>query len=558
MKKSAYSLQHIVGLIGVMTLGSCSQPMTQRLFFQSHRPQVLLPTDKEEQAGRMGQLSEIVSYQQKVDTLHRPKEEEAVAKKDNGLKTFSLEGVTITAERPRVKVSTLRKGKVNLTFLIKIPRGFMDERYQMVLTPSVMSGDTTFALPPVVLKGKEFAKVQEKELKAFGLFKESLVDSAKYDSVFFNQKRFRSVMKGLQGDYFYSYKRQLNRLLSYENWRRKIETRYLRHNARVRGQYDAAYNDKALSMLRSAYWKDLSGKDSTGLGLRFDSIYTPERRATYLGRAERKLTERNVPETYRDLFLRGLTLDSLENKSLTELDSLKISRHTYDFRAIARNETKRQNEDTYRRHMVSFPLIDSAHLDQAITPSQDFVYLYSRDIEVTPQIQKKIRVAVDARVTAVDKSTWSQRGIDTLSFVISGINDLVDPSLIDRWSDKVEAAEEYKQGLERMAARDYHGALEIFRKYPDYNAAVAFAGLGDDERALIVLNQLNSTGKVEYLKALCYARQSNQAKAKEALTEAVKQESFLAFKAESEAAFADILADKAFLKQLLEHSEELE
>ena len=506
----------------------------------------------------MGQLSEIVSYQQKVDTLHHPKKEEAVATKDDGLKTFSLEGVTITAERPRVKVSTLRKGKVNLTFLIKIPRGFMDERYQMVLTPSVMSGDTTFALPPVVLKGKEFAKVQEKELKAFGLFKESLVDSAKYDSVFFNQKRFRSVMKGLQGDYFYSYKRQLNRLLSYENWRRKIETRYLRHNARVRGQYDAAYNDKALSMLRSAYWKDLSGKDSTGLGLRFDSIYTPERRATYLGRAERKLTERNVPEAYRDLFLRGLTLDSLENKSLTELDSLKISRHTYDFRAIARNETKRQNEDTYRRHMVSFPLIDSAHLDQAITPSQDFVYLYSRDIEVTPQIQKKIRVAVDARVTAVDKSTWSQRGLDTLSFVISGINDLVDPSLIDRWSDKVEAAEEYKQGLERMAARDYHGALEIFRKYPDYNAAVAFAGLGDDERALIVLNQLNSTGKVEYLKALCYARQSNQAKAKEALTEAVKQESFLAFKAESEAAFADILADKAFLKQLLEHSEELE
>ena len=558
MKKSASSLQHIVGLIGIMALGSCSQPMTQRLFFQSHRPQVLLPTDKEEQAGRMGQLSEIVSYQQKVDTLHHPKKEEAVAKKDDGLKTFSLEGVTITAERPRVKVSTLRKGKVNLTFLIKIPRGFMDERYQMVLTPSVMSGDTTFALPPVVLKGKEFAKVQEKELKAFGLFKESLVDSAKYDSVFFNQKRFRSVMKGLQSDYFYSYKRQLNRLLSYENWRRKIETRYLRHNARVRGQYDAAYNDKALSMLRSAYWKDLSGKDSTGLGLRFDSIYTPERRTRYLDRAERKLTERNVPETYRDLFLRGLTLDSLENKSLTELDSLKISRHTYDFRAIARNETKRQNEDTYRRHMVSFPLIDSAHLDQAITPSQDFVYLYSRDIEVTPQIQKKIRVAVDARVTAVDKSTWSQRGIDTLSFVISGINDLVDPSLIDRWSDKVEAAEEYKQGLERMAARDYHGALEIFRKYPDYNAAVAFAGLGDDERALIVLNQLNSTGKVEYLKALCYARQSNQAKAKEALTEAVKQESFLAFKAESEAAFADILADKAFLKQLLEHSEELE
>lgn len=558
MKQSTSSLQRVVALVGLATLVSCSQPMTQRLFFQSHRPQVLLPTEKEEQAGRTGQLSEIVSYQQKVDTLRRQKKDEASATKEDGLKTFALDEVTITAERPRVKVSTLRKGKVNLTFLIKVPRSFMDARYQMVLTPTVMSGDTTFALPPVVLKGKEFAKAQEKELKAFGIFRQGLIDSSKYDSVFFDQKRFRSVMKGLQGDYFDSYKRQLSLLLSYENWRRKVETRYLLHNARMRGNYDAAYHDRALNMLRKSYLQDLSGRDSTGFGRRFDSLYTAERRESYLARTERRLTERNIPQAYRDLFRRGLTLDSLENKSLTEHDSLKISRHTYDFRAIARNETKRQNEDTYRRLLVSFPLIDSTHLDQEITPSQDFVYLYSRDIEVTPQIQKKIRVAVDTRVTALDKSTWSQRGLDTLSFVISGINDLVDASLIERWSDKVESAEEYKLGLERMAARDYHGALEIFRKYPDYNAAVAFAGLGDDERALIVLNQLNPTGKVEYLKALCYARQANLAKAKDALREAVKQESFLAFKAETEAAFAEILADKSFHKQLLEQGEELE
>ena len=42
------------------------------------------------------------------------------------------------------------------------------------------------------------------------------------------------------------------------------------------------------------------------------------------------------------------------------------------------------------------------------------------------------------------------------------------------------------------------------------------------------------------------------------LREAVKQESFLAFKAETEAAFAEILADKSFHKQRLEQGEELE
>lgn len=35
-----------------------------------------------------------------------------------------------------------------------------------------------------------------------------------------------------------------------------------------------------------------------------------------------------------------------------------------------------------------------------------------------------------------------------------------------------------------MAARDYRGALEHLRKYPDYNAAAtALVGLEDDERA---------------------------------------------------------------------------
>ena len=308
-------IQRAACLLAVVMLASCGEPMTKKLFFQSQRPQVLLPTEKEEQAGRMGQLSEIVTYQQKVDTLKRTnKALDSVQKGDDGIKTFSIKEVTITAERPRVKISTLRKGKVNLTFLIKIPRGFMDDRYQMVLSPTVMSGDTSFVLPPVVLKGKEFAKVQAKELKAFGMFKESLVDSARYDSVFFDQKRFESVMRRFQGDYYYAYKSQLNRLLGYENWRRKMENRYFQYNAEVKGNYDAAYHNRALNMLRNTYREDLAGKDSVGLRHRFDSIYTPGREEKYLARKERQITVRNVPRIYRNIYLRGLTIDSLENK----------------------------------------------------------------------------------------------------------------------------------------------------------------------------------------------------------------------------------------------------
>ena len=74
----------------VAALASCAQPMTKKLFYQAHRPQALLPTEKEEKANKVGQLSEIVSYQKKVDTIARPKSDTTT--KNDGLKTFALQG----------------------------------------------------------------------------------------------------------------------------------------------------------------------------------------------------------------------------------------------------------------------------------------------------------------------------------------------------------------------------------------------------------------------------------------------------------------------------------
>lgn len=49
-------------------------------------------------------------------------------------------------------------------------------------------------------------------------------------------------------------------------------------------------------------------------------------------------------------------------------------------------KTDDPNFDTYRRHIVRFPLI-RGQLDTTLTTGKDFVYLYSRDIEVTPQLR---------------------------------------------------------------------------------------------------------------------------------------------------------------------------
>lgn len=544
-------------LLAGLVLGSCAQPLTKKVYFTSVRPHAYLPTDKEEKAGRTGMLSEIVTYSQKADTIRRATKGDEKPKED-GIKTQVIEAVTVTAERPRVKISTLRKGRINLTFLVTVPRALMDERYQVVLSPRLLTEDTTMTLPPVVLKGREFKAAQDKEQKALQAFQESIVDPSKYDSVFFNRKAHRTFMGRLQQDYYSAYRRQFSLQLAYERWRRIMEERYLNANAARAGAYDTKYHAKALDMLGAAYRDELSGRDSVGQRKGFDMLYSPERRAAYLARGERQLDSTNVPGKFRMLFERGWTMDSIENKSFTEKDSLEVAQHTYNFRAIAHNESRRTNADTYRRHIVHFPLIEETQYEAGVTPDKDFVYLYSRDLEVTPQMKKRMKVIVDSRISAIDQSTWMQRGVDTLTFVISGINDLVDATLIDRLNEKPEAAAEYKLGLERMAARDYRGALEYLRKYPDYNGALALAGMEEDERALMVLNQLGANGKVEYLKAICLTRLSRHEEAKAALLRAVKLQSFLVYKAETEAALAPLMTDPAFVRELKSGAEELD
>ena len=540
-----------------LVLGSCASPLTKKLYFTSSRPRAYLPTDKEEQAGRTGMLSEIVTYSQKVDTLKRAPKAEAKPK-DDGIKTQVIEAVTVTAERPRVKISTLRKGRINLTFLVTVPRAMMDERYQVVLSPRLMTEDTVMALPPVVLKGRDFKVAQDKEQKAFARFNKSIIDSAKYDSAFFDSKAHRRFMGHLQNDYYWAYRRQLSLQLSYERWRRIMEQRYMEYNASRAGAYDTEYHAKALEMLRAAYRDELSGLDSVGQRKGFEMLYPASCRAAYLKRWERRIDSTNIPNKYRMLFERDWTIDSMENKSLTEKDSLEVATHTYNFRAIAHNESRRTNAGLYRRHIVHFPLIEEPQHEGNVTPGKDFVYLYSRDLEVTPQMKKRMKVVVDSRITAIDQSTWMQRGTDTLAFVISGLNDLVDATLIDRLNEKPDAAAEYKLGLERMAARDYRGALEYLRKYPDYNGALALAGMDENERALQVLNQLGANGKVEYLKAICLTRLSRHAEARAALLRAVKKQSYLVYKAETEAGLAPLMQDAAFVRELKSSAEELD
>lgn len=531
MNKYKYLKYSVAWAATLGLLFSCSAPITKGLFLQSGRAHIYLPTDKEE---KNGVLAEQVSYQTKVDTIKSIKK--PIDELGAGI---DLQTLTVVADRPKVKISTIRNGKINLRFLVTLPKQFMDPRWQVVLTPKLINGEEIQPLPPIVLKGREFSHKQQEEHERYSKFESSIVDSAKYDSVFFNRKKVDRHINRLQRSYLNSYLRDFRKQKAYDRWLRIFQERQMYFNARKTGNYEALINRKALSTLMKSYHMDLYGEDSTGMMRAFSEKYDQKHREKYLESKLIEIKREHVPLAFQTHFERQLTMDSLKNRSVTEKDSIRLAKHTYDFKAIARNESKRKFKDTYRKHIIHFPMIEGANVEDSIKQGRDYVHMYSQDIEVTENLARRLKLVLDTRVTAIDQTSWGQSGIDTLSFIVSGLNDLVDNTLIDRLSE--EQKKDYEQGLKRLAVRDYRGAVEILRFFPDYNSALCLTALGHNDQALKLIEQLTPTGKIEYLRAIIYARRGDWDSAQNSLISAAKLESVLAFKVDVDPEFTKLL-----------------
>jgi len=78
----------------------------------------------------------------------------------------------------------------------------------------------------------------------------------------------------------------------------------------------------------------------------------------------------------------------------------------------------------------------------------------------------------------------------------------------------------YARGVEFLNKRKYSEALEILDTYKDQNTAIVLLSLGYDKTALEILSTLPSTAVVEYLKAIACARLGQKEKALEYFREA--------------------------------------
>lgn len=542
MKKYLKSIVLISLLLSVV---GCSKPLTTALFMQSKRVEIYLPTAKEEK--KYSVLAENVTYKQKIDTI-KPINEDSLTQNDS-VKSLKLQEVVVTSNRPKIKISNIRNGKITLNFLVSVPEVFMNDKYRVSLYPKLINNDSVMPLKPVILIGNEFKNVQDKELAKFKYKDSVTVAKAQYDSVFFYNKKHSYFMNHLQTRYLRDYYKRYDKMKDYIRWNNIMLERFMYFNALKEGRYNQRKADKALDILDDMYNAMIARKDTTALSARYNEVssdrYSDSIKALY----SRKITKDIVPERYRDIYCEYPSMDSVRNFSTTELDSIRIAKQLYDYVAIAKNEQFNKNRDKIFSNM-HYRVIDSAKYLINIEPKKAMTLVYTEDIPVTENLAKNLKVIVDTKVFATDLSTWKQNSIDTLSFIVTGLNDLADTTMLEAYKYNQQYYDDYKAGLERLKVRDYTGALTILRFYPDYNASVCLVALGMNDKALELLNKIPETGKSLYLKSIVLVRLNKIDEARKSLEDACKKESFLGYKADIEPELASLFEDDDFAKKI--------
>lgn len=509
---------------GVLLAVSCStsrEPRTMRLFMQSGRPNIFLP---HEESAPSGVLAEQVGFTTSSDTL--PGEFEEVSDStDDVWKTIHLGGVDIVAARTVVKQVTMREGSVRLEFNIHVPSLLIDSCWRVTLTPMLCTSDSSgFPLPPVVLSGSSFTRMQEADYKAYRLFLNGIVDPSAYDSVYLDRKASIRISPAGRGSSMNFTARSatvslptrsgnalpLNARISGTRVRRPT----VRHSV-------TAWNASGSKKAYGAMWLVVT-RSGCGPPMTVNIIVRPPfGRCTGWNASLPPIVYLRNSVTF---ITGGRSLSNIHNYVLTATDSMDISRHRYFYDRIAENEMNDRNRDEIRRRMIPFPYIDSVMVRQNSdsVSGHDYIYNYVYSLPVTDGM-KKLRVRLESIVEATDRSTWRPAASDTLLFIVASLSDLVDRSALDQYviasaeTDSLAASgpvytpqgEEYAEALRLLSERQYRQALPILEKRPDYNTALCLTQLGYHKEASALLDQLPVDSRKEYLHAVVSARQGD-------------------------------------------------
>lgn len=106
--------------------------------------------------------------------------------------SVAIDEVVISASNRRNLVE--RNGKINVEFVVSVPKVLQDKNWQLVLDPRLRKGADTLSFAPLVYSGDRFRMMQQREYGRYDDYLSRIVDTADYFDKFGNKRAYRRYL----------------------------------------------------------------------------------------------------------------------------------------------------------------------------------------------------------------------------------------------------------------------------------------------------------------------------------------------------------------------------
>lgn len=428
--KSSNSVRDIKASRGENTTSSFSysskapkEAMVKPLFMQSKRANIELPFQEKSRLGTSSAtLSEEVSYINPEKII-----DDAQSNKSTSLSDVQLLSEVVVTAKSRFTPE--RNGRVSVDFILRVPKEILSENWRVTLSPKLFHNDSIIPLKDVVLKGSTFLAKQEQDYKDYDAYVKSIVGKEDYDNVFFDKAATNKDIRNRQNLYYEEYYKEWSKQMEYEKWKTEKSKFDATQLAKLKG-YRQRFQNEYVRKAREQVIRDMArGKDTVGLFDKYMQKFNKNTKSLVLDGDDFEINYMKLPAKFRDAYEAGRTLEDIMNNVMTEADSVEIAQNRYLFEAIAENEMKASRKEDVAKELIPFPYEEGFRLDSIIDGGTDFIYLYKQDHPVTVGL-KKLKLTMDGKVEAIDRSRFVMQPADTLSYFISSLSQLADTSLI--------------------------------------------------------------------------------------------------------------------------------
>lgn len=390
----------------------------------------------------------------------------SVAAKDkdgSDIASYTLSEVRVFAKNKTVPE---RNGKVNVDFIVSVPKGLVDKNWQVHMVPKVtkdVTKDSLF-LDDIFITGQRFDDKRRKGYEKYSDYMETIIpDSADFVKNFVDYRLYYMTLDRKNLFANKHRKKVLKDRDRYNNWEYKVNRRFLHYNQYPEYMISKKSGEAPTTTLNQL--KGLSQEELAYLGLQEQGMLD----GVPVNWMLRDINLRYSPKKYKK-YIKELA-DDPDKMMLSRVDSLLwMDFYTRYGDVEDNNARKRKSEKMYEKY-VKFPFARNARLDSIVDKGKDIEYYYSQDVHVD-EANKKLFLTLNGDVTTLDNAVYHMPGSDTIVYTISNMLTFLD-----------RAPRFVKKVVERRA-------------FENYSAKILFP-VGRSEFQLDVADNKNEIEKVE-------------------------------------------------------------